>query len=47
MLVGMLLNVRFLFLVNYRGSLGFGQDSILSLLGNVGSQDVMDVQVRI
>ncbi|XP_014328868.1 acylamino-acid-releasing enzyme-like isoform X1 [Xiphophorus maculatus] len=31
-------------LVNYRGSLGFGQDSILSLLGNVGSQDVKDVQ---
>ncbi|XP_043960766.1 acylamino-acid-releasing enzyme isoform X1 [Gambusia affinis] len=31
-------------MVNYRGSLGFGQDSILSLLGNVGSQDVMDVQ---
>lgn len=31
--------------VNYRGSTGFGQDSILSLPGNVGSQDVKDVQV--
>ncbi|KAG9270893.1 acylamino-acid-releasing enzyme isoform X1 [Astyanax mexicanus] len=30
--------------VNYRGSTGFGQDSIDSLLGNVGSQDVKDVQ---
>uniref|UniRef100_A0A3Q4BM22 Acylamino-acid-releasing enzyme n=1 Tax=Mola mola TaxID=94237 RepID=A0A3Q4BM22_MOLML len=31
-------------LVNYRGSTGFGQDSILSLLGQIGSQDVKDVQ---
>jgi len=31
-------------MVNYRGSLGFGQDSINSLLGNVGRQDVTDVQ---
>ncbi|XP_051950569.1 S9 family peptidase isoform X2 [Xyrauchen texanus] len=31
-------------MVNYRGSTGFGQDSIDSLLGNVGSQDVKDVQ---
>ncbi|XP_074007514.1 acylamino-acid-releasing enzyme-like [Numenius arquata] len=31
-------------LVNYRGSLGFGQDSVASLLGNVGTQDVHDVQ---
>ncbi|XP_038047744.1 acylamino-acid-releasing enzyme-like isoform X1 [Patiria miniata] len=31
-------------LVNYRGSLGFGQASILSLPGNVGRQDVDDVQ---
>uniref|UniRef100_A0A3B3BME0 Acylamino-acid-releasing enzyme n=1 Tax=Oryzias melastigma TaxID=30732 RepID=A0A3B3BME0_ORYME len=30
--------------VNYRGSTGFGQDSIQSLIGNVGSQDVKDVQ---
>lgn len=33
------------FLVNYRGSTGFGQDSILSLIGQIGSQDVKDVQV--
>uniref|UniRef100_A0A8C4PZH8 Acylamino-acid-releasing enzyme n=2 Tax=Eptatretus burgeri TaxID=7764 RepID=A0A8C4PZH8_EPTBU len=31
-------------LVNYRGSCGFGQDSISSLLGNIGTQDVLDVQ---
>ncbi|XP_059505951.1 acylamino-acid-releasing enzyme-like [Stegostoma tigrinum] len=31
-------------LVNYRGSSGFGQDSIRSLIGNIGSQDVKDVQ---
>ncbi|XP_074952587.1 acylamino-acid-releasing enzyme isoform X3 [Phalacrocorax aristotelis] len=31
-------------LVNYRGSLGFGQDSVASLPGNVGTQDVCDVQ---
>ncbi|XP_068191593.1 S9 family peptidase [Antennarius striatus] len=31
-------------MVNYRGSTGFGQDSILSLLGQIGSQDVKDVQ---
>lgn len=31
--------------MNYRGSTGFGQDSILSLPGNVGHQDVQDVQV--
>jgi len=31
-------------MVNYRGSLGFGQDSINSLLGNIGRQDVDDVQ---
>ncbi|POI22153.1 hypothetical protein CIB84_014100 [Bambusicola thoracicus] len=30
--------------VNYRGSLGFGQDSVNSLPGNVGMQDVRDVQ---
>lgn len=39
-------SVFVILLVNYRGSLGFGQDNILSLLGNVGSQDVKDVQVR-
>ncbi|XP_031421886.1 S9 family peptidase [Clupea harengus] len=31
-------------MVNYRGSTGFGQDGILSLIGNIGSQDVKDVQ---
>ncbi|XP_018544539.1 S9 family peptidase isoform X1 [Lates calcarifer] len=31
-------------MVNYRGSTGFGQDSILSLIGQIGSQDVKDVQ---
>jgi len=31
-------------MVNYRGSLGFGQDSINSLLGNIGRQDTDDVQ---
>ncbi|KAM4650959.1 acylamino-acid-releasing enzyme [Discoglossus pictus] len=34
-------------LVNYRGSLGFGQDSILSLPGKVGDQDVKDVQLAV
>ncbi|XP_056155412.1 S9 family peptidase [Lampris incognitus] len=31
-------------MVNYRGSTGFGQDSILSLIGQIGNQDVRDVQ---
>ncbi|XP_058246617.1 S9 family peptidase [Hemibagrus wyckioides] len=31
-------------MVNYRGSTGFGQDGVDSLLGNIGSQDVKDVQ---
>ncbi|XP_029455518.1 acylamino-acid-releasing enzyme-like [Rhinatrema bivittatum] len=31
-------------MVNYRGSTGFGQDSIELLLGRVGEQDVQDVQ---
>ncbi|XP_063296776.1 acylamino-acid-releasing enzyme-like [Pelobates fuscus] len=34
-------------LVNYRGSVGFGQDSILSLPKNVGEQDVNDVQFAV
>ena len=28
--------------VNYRGSLGFGEDNVRSLLGKVGVQDVQD-----
>lgn len=36
----------FLFVVNYRGSIGFGQDNIFSLPGRVGDQDVKDVQVK-
>ncbi|XP_068109014.1 acylamino-acid-releasing enzyme [Hyperolius riggenbachi] len=34
-------------LVNYRGSLGFGQDSVQSLTGRVGDQDVKDVQTAV
>ena len=35
----------FLYEVNYRGSLGFGKDSIDSLPGRVGTQDIGDVHV--
>ncbi|XP_058498460.1 acylamino-acid-releasing enzyme isoform X2 [Solea solea] len=34
-------------LVNYRGSLGFGQASVLSLPGRIGDQDVKDVQFAV
>ncbi|XP_015672853.2 acylamino-acid-releasing enzyme [Protobothrops mucrosquamatus] len=34
-------------LVNYRGSLGFGQDSIDSLISRVGVQDVADTQLAV
>ncbi|NXT19949.1 APEH enzyme, partial [Syrrhaptes paradoxus] len=34
-------------LVNYRGSLGFGQASISSLLARVGEQDVADTQLAV
>ena len=34
------------FSVNFRGSVGFGQASVNSLPGKVGTQDVGDVQVR-
>uniref|UniRef100_A0A8C4TWZ9 Acylamino-acid-releasing enzyme n=1 Tax=Falco tinnunculus TaxID=100819 RepID=A0A8C4TWZ9_FALTI len=34
-------------LVNYRGSLGFGQASINSLLSHVGEQDVADTQLAV
>lgn len=31
-------------LVNYRGSIGFGEDNLRSLLGKIGQQDIFDVQ---
>jgi acylaminoacyl-peptidase len=34
-------------LVNYRGSIGFGQASIDALLGHVGTMDIQDVQVSV
>ncbi|XP_047319226.1 acylamino-acid-releasing enzyme isoform X2 [Impatiens glandulifera] len=36
-----------LLIVNYRGSLGFGEEALLSLPGKVGSQDVNDVLAAI
>lgn len=35
------------FSVNFRGSTGYGEDSIKSLPNKVGDQDVKDVQVYI
>ncbi|XP_021822050.1 acylamino-acid-releasing enzyme-like isoform X4 [Prunus avium] len=46
--LGFLSSIGFnLLLVNYRGSLGFGEEALQSLLGKVGSQDVNDVLVAI
>ncbi|KAI4311304.1 hypothetical protein MLD38_036210 [Melastoma candidum] len=36
-----------LLIVNYRGSLGFGEDALQSLPGKIGSQDVSDVLTAI
>lgn len=36
-----------LLIVNYRGSLGFGEEALQSLLGNAGTQDVSDVLTAI
>ncbi len=36
-----------LFIANYHGSTGFGQDFLEALPGNVGTLDVQDVQVTI
>ncbi|XVF38328.1 hypothetical protein REPUB_Repub20aG0092000 [Reevesia pubescens] len=36
-----------LLIVNYRGSLGFGEEALQSLLGKIGSQDVKDVLTAI
>ncbi|XP_071704367.1 acylamino-acid-releasing enzyme-like isoform X2 [Rutidosis leptorrhynchoides] len=36
-----------LLIVNYRGSLGFGEEALQSLLGQVGTQDVNDVLTAI
>ncbi|BFG14008.1 hypothetical protein CerSpe_002810 [Prunus speciosa] len=46
--LGFLSSIGFnLLLVNYRGSLGFGEEALQSVLGKVGSQDVNDVLVAI
>lgn len=39
--------VMCLCLVNYRGSGGFGQESVFSLPGKIGGQEVRDVQVSL
>jgi len=41
---GRLIFVLICFAVNYRGSVGFGDDNVFSLLGRIGDQDVKDVQ---
>ena len=38
-------NLCFNATVNFRGSLGFGQTSLHTLPGNIGTQDVQDVMV--
>uniref|UniRef100_A0A3P8UQU2 acylaminoacyl-peptidase n=1 Tax=Cynoglossus semilaevis TaxID=244447 RepID=A0A3P8UQU2_CYNSE len=36
-----------LLMVNYRGSRGYGQDYLLSVIGRIGDQDVKDVQFAV
>ncbi|ESN95758.1 hypothetical protein HELRODRAFT_193470 [Helobdella robusta] len=36
-----------LLLTNYRGSLGYGEDNVESLPGNVGTQDVADIKLAL
>ena len=45
--LGYVCNCACVFVVNYRGSSGFGQQSIMSLLGKIGTNDVADVQVGV
>jgi acylaminoacyl-peptidase len=45
--ITLLLNAGFaVLLVNYRGSIGFGDKFVRDLAGNVGDMDVVDVHVR-
>ncbi|XP_071696534.1 acylamino-acid-releasing enzyme-like isoform X2 [Rutidosis leptorrhynchoides] len=46
--LGFLASVGYsLLIVNYRGSIGFGEEALQSLLGKIGSQDVNDVLTAI